>query len=102
MSALSQTCWDSALAEGRNAGPMGDGDSNEAVGGAEEQRRLFGARVKERRRSLGMTQIQLAERTGIEQMHISAIERGRVSSRHDTMYRLAKALGLELHEMLKP
>lgn len=102
MSALTQACWDPALAEERNAGLMGEDEAGGAAEGAEEQRRLFGARVKERRKSLNMTQTELAERTGLEQMHISQIERGKVSSRHDTMYRLAKALGQELHEMLKP
>lgn len=102
MSVLPQTSWEPALLLRGNAELMGEDEAGGAAEGAEEQRKLFGARVKELRKTLNMTQTELAELTGLEQMHISQIERGKVSSRHDTMFRLAKALGQELHTMLKP
>src|ERR1700756_4902787 len=50
--------------------------------------------VLERRRELGWTQKELAERAGVGQAVISRIERGRLSPTLDTYARLAAALGL--------
>ena len=48
------------------------------------------------RRTLHLTQAQLATRSGIAQTEISRIERGRKSPTMDTYSRLAAALGLQL------
>jgi transcriptional regulator with XRE-family HTH domain len=49
-----------------------------------------------------MTQVQLAELTGIPQFHISAIETGRIADiKTDTLWRLAKALGVTTDSLLE-
>jgi transcriptional regulator with XRE-family HTH domain len=48
-----------------------------------------------------MTQVELAEKTGIAQFHISAIETGRIEDiKTDTLWRLAKALGVTTDSLL--
>ncbi|MDP3712304.1 MAG: helix-turn-helix transcriptional regulator [Mycobacteriales bacterium] len=49
------------------------------------------------RLSRGWTQIDLAERSGIDQADISRIERGLANATETTLGRLADALGAELH-----
>ena len=51
--------------------------------------------VLERRELLGLTQTELAGRTGIDQGDISRIERGSIFSNEKTLLRLADALGAE-------
>lgn len=48
--------------------------------------------VRKARRSLGLTQAQLAAKTGITQAEISRIEQGRYSPRLTTLYTLAREL----------
>jgi tetratricopeptide (TPR) repeat protein/transcriptional regulator with XRE-family HTH domain len=55
----------------------------------------FGARLSDYRRSAGLSQAELGERSGLSVRAISNLERGRTRSPHpDTVYRLADALGL--------
>jgi ribosome-binding protein aMBF1 (putative translation factor) len=56
--------------------------------------------VVELREKHGLTQIQLAERTGIDQGDISRIERGSAMPNEKTLIRIADALGADL--MLVP
>ena len=66
------------------------------------ERTQLGARIRRRRRDLDMTQVQLAELTGIPQFHISAIETGRIADiKTDTLWRLAKALGVTTDSLLE-
>ncbi|MFK0113874.1 BTAD domain-containing putative transcriptional regulator [Streptomyces sp. NPDC091217] len=56
----------------------------------------WGARLRERRAQLGLTQHQLAERAGISTRSLREIERGRAPSLHSrSLLRLIAALGLE-------
>jgi DNA-binding XRE family transcriptional regulator len=48
--------------------------------------------VRKARRSAGLTQAQLASKTGITQAEISRIEQGRYSPRLTTLYTLAREL----------
>ena len=50
----------------------------------------------EARKSSGITQRQLAERTGIAQSDISKIENGNATPSLRTLYRLASGLGMKL------
>ena len=63
---------------------------------------LFGKRLKERRLSLGYTQAQLFEQTGITAAYISCIERGRANPTLDMMVKLAEAVGAEAWDMIRP
>ncbi|MFT4084660.1 MAG: helix-turn-helix transcriptional regulator [Nocardioides sp.] len=73
----------------------------------------LGRRVHERRRDLGLTQEQLAERTGISRNQIQNIENNRNNSRDpqtgqpgpgnarlDTIFRLAAALSVDVSYLI--
>jgi len=62
-------------------------------------KKLIGLRVKELRRSGGMSQEVLAEKTGISSKYLSSIERGKENPTLDTFINLAKALTIELLEI---
>jgi transcriptional regulator with XRE-family HTH domain len=53
------------------------------------------------RKRLGLTQRELAERTGIPQPMISAIERGQQDPRHSTLERIMAAAGQELDMVVR-
>lgn len=57
-------------------------------------REIVAANVRRIRRSLGMTQQQLADVIDVSQPQICDIERGRSEIRSDTIDRLAEALGV--------
>src|SRR5687768_16143871 len=54
----------------------------------------LGPRLRALRTMLGMTQVKLAQRTGIDPVYISKIERGKKIPRIPTIHRFAAALGL--------
>ena len=59
--------------------------------------------VKERREALGMSQVQLAQASGVAQTNISKIERGMNQNIGIlTLEALARALGCELSDIYKP
>ncbi|WP_267347015.1 helix-turn-helix transcriptional regulator [Sphingomonas sp. GM_Shp_2] len=63
---------------------------------------LFGDRLKQRRRELGLTQGQLAERTGSTAAYVSQVERGQANPTLDLLARFAEVVGLEVWDMLRP
>ncbi len=50
----------------------------------------------------GITQVQLAERTGIKQSNISRLEGGNYNPSLEFLSRIARGLGMELHIELRP
>lgn len=65
-----------------------------------EEHAEFCERVKARRKELGLTQVEVAERLGISQPALAMIESGRNSPTLDAMYRLATALETTVHDLL--
>ena len=61
-----------------------------------QHRYRLGAQLSVLRHRRGLSQIQLAAQTGIDQAEISRIERGLGNPTEDTLARLAAALGAEL------
>jgi transcriptional regulator with XRE-family HTH domain len=59
----------------------------------EETRQRIGQRIAEIRKEKGLTQQDLADRTGIQRNHISRIEQGRYSVGFDTLQMIAEAMG---------
>ncbi|MGB4777357.1 helix-turn-helix domain-containing protein [Microbacterium sp.] len=56
-----------------------------------------GERLKELRRSLGLTQVEVAKRLGVSQNRVSLMERGDLGQlRIDTLRRYAEAFGVDL------
>lgn len=66
----------------------------------EKWRKKIGEKVRQRRESLGMTQVELSERSGLNRTNISKIEGGRYNVSVDLLGRIAEALGCGIE--LKP
>ena len=62
--------------------------------------RKFGQKVGDLRKELGITQEELAFRTGISPSYMSAIERGITDITISTAKHIAKALGVELQSLI--
>lgn len=60
----------------------------------EQERQRIGQRIAQLRNERGITQQELAERTGMQQGNIARIEAGRYSARFDTLQTIAEAMGL--------
>ncbi len=61
----------------------------------------FGTTLREYRRAVGISQRELAERTGLDFSYISKIENGRVPPpAADTIVLIAKVLGIPAEELL--
>jgi transcriptional regulator with XRE-family HTH domain len=61
----------------------------------------LGDRLRAVRRRLGVSQVELAEKSGVEQQSISRVEcNERLYMRSDVLARLVKALGVSADELL--
>ena len=79
-----------ASVTGHSAHPVGNGiDGAGAVDGAR-----LGARLRELRLAAGLTQAELARRTGIHRPNIARVEAGRHTPSLETLARLASAIGV--------
>lgn len=64
--------------------------------------KAFGERLRNRRKEINLTILDLFQRTSITVSYISAIERGRANPSLEAMVKLADAVGLRVDEMLAP
>lgn len=64
-------------------------------------RAAFGLAVRRRRVQAGVSQERLAELARVERAYVSALERGRRNPTLLTQQRIAKGLGITLHELLQ-
>jgi transcriptional regulator with XRE-family HTH domain len=64
-------------------------------------RKKFGEKVRELRRAKGLSQEELAFRAGIHRNYLGGIERGERNPALDNIAAIAKALGVELSELLR-
>jgi len=67
-----------------------------------DMRKLVGRNAARLRKAAGLTQEQLAERSGFRQQYISDLERGRCNPTVVTLYELAGALGVSHVELVRP
>lgn len=67
-----------------------------------DMRKLVGRNAARLRRDAGLTQEQLAERSGFSQQYISDLERGLCNPTVVTLYELAEALGVSHLELVRP
>ncbi|WP_245612297.1 helix-turn-helix transcriptional regulator [Sphingomonas changbaiensis] len=65
-------------------------------------RRLVGRNAARIRRQKGLTQEQLAERSGLSQQYISGLEQGRRNPTVVTLFELATALGVSHVDLVQP
>ena len=65
-----------------------------------QRRRLsFGAVVRAKRKSLGLSQEKLAERAGCDRQSINRVENAAYSPSLDRVFKLADALGMSLSDL---
>ena len=67
-----------------------------------DMRKLVGLNVRRARKRAGLTQEELAERSGYGQQYISTLERGLRNPTVITVHDLANALGVNYLELLLP
>ncbi len=67
-----------------------------------DMRRLVGRNARRIRLARGLTQEQLAERSGFTQYYISSLELGRRNPTIVSLYELAQALGASHVELVTP
>jgi len=67
-----------------------------------DMRKLVGRNAARLRAAAGLTQEQLAERSGFSQQYISRLEQGRRNPTVVTLYELATALGVSHVELVRP
>ena len=60
-----------------------------------------GRKIRKLRLAKGWRQIDLAEHSGVHEVHISDLERGAREPGLRTLHAIAKALGVSLAEMVK-
>jgi ribosome-binding protein aMBF1 (putative translation factor) len=63
---------------------------------------LFGTKLREAREAAGLSQAELAKLVNIPQPRLPALEQGRTDVRLSTIRRFAKALGVQLTDLLSP
>lgn len=64
-------------------------------------KRLFGARIRELRKSRGINQAELAEIIGVDAKHVSRMETGQTFPYPDKLDALARALGVQIKELFE-
>ena len=64
-----------------------------------DTKKLIGMRIKEIRRSKGLSQEQLAEKADINSKYLSRMERGTENPTLDMFIKLSNALEIEMREM---
>lgn len=65
------------------------------------QKETLGLRLAQVRKERGLTQVELAERTGLIQVVVSDYERGRLRLPADMALRFAEVLGVTVDELLR-
>ena len=67
-----------------------------------DMRKLVGKNVARVRREKGLTQEEVAERSGFSQQYLSSLERGQRNPTVITLYELAQALEVSHVELVSP
>jgi transcriptional regulator with XRE-family HTH domain len=67
-----------------------------------DMRKLVGRNAARLRAAAGLTQEQLAVRSGLSQQYLSDLERGKLNPTVVTLYELAEALGVSHVELVRP
>ena len=64
-------------------------------------RESLGSAIRERRKGLGLTLAQMAQRTGVSLGYLSQIELGKNSASIETLYRISLGLGMKMAELFQ-
>ena len=69
---------------------------------ARQARESLGGRIKGHREAAGLTQVELSTRAGIGRVTLTRIEKGKHSPRTETLTAIARALGVEVEDLILP
>ena len=69
---------------------------------AKQARESLGGRIRECREAAGLTQAQLSSRAGVGRVTLTRIEKGEHSPRTETLTAIARALGVEVQDLILP
>jgi CheY-like chemotaxis protein len=64
-------------------------------------RESLGSAIRERRKGLGLTLAQMAQRTGVSLGYLSQIELGKNSASIETLYRISLGLGVKMSDLFQ-
>jgi DNA-binding response OmpR family regulator len=64
-------------------------------------RESLGSAIRERRKALGLTLAQMAQRTGVSLGYLSQIELGKNSASIETLYRITLGLGMKMSDLFQ-
>lgn len=67
-----------------------------------DMRRLVGRNVRRAREAAGLTQEELAAKSGFTQQYLSGLETGKRNPTIVSLYELAQALGVSHVDLVKP
>lgn len=81
--------------------PIGEMRAGEELEMSDQSIRALAAKVRERRRELGLTQEEVAELGGTSAKFLIDFERGKASVRLDKLDAILDVLGLELHVRMR-
>lgn len=81
---------------------IGDMPKKSKLAPTAAEKESLGQRLAQVRKERGLTQVELAERTGLIQVVVSDYERGRLRLPADMALRFAEVLGVTIDELLQP
>ena len=61
----------------------------------------LGQKIRNRRGELGLTQNELSEKSGVSQPYISLLEKGNFNPSAVYLFKLSKALSVDIEELLE-
>jgi len=64
-------------------------------------RRILGENIRARRKRAGLSQEKLAEKAELHPVYISAVERGAKTISMDALMRIAKALRVQMQQLVR-
>ena len=62
----------------------------------------LGKVIRSKRESRGLTQVELAQKAGLDRNYIGMVERGERNPSYLSLQKIARGLGLSVDEMIKP
>lgn len=72
------------------------------VGMSKEELQILGKIIREKREARHLTQVELAEKAGVDRNYIGMVERGERNPSYLSLHKIAKGLGLTINEMINP
>lgn len=62
----------------------------------------LGQIIRDKREALGLTQIEVAEKAGLDRNYIGMVERGERNPSYLSLIKIAKGLNMTVEQLIKP